>query len=89
MGRKVSLLTFREVCSISGVKLDEKGDNLYAGLATSQYLNGAWRVVLPKATAVAKSNFAQEALRAMRTSKKTGAIPRAGGRRDRCRQATG
>lgn len=44
-----------EVCSISGVKFDEKGENLYARMATSQYLDGDWRIVWPKATAVAKA----------------------------------
>ncbi|MEW6185073.1 MAG: hypothetical protein AB1585_04955, partial [Thermodesulfobacteriota bacterium] len=43
-----------EVCSISGVKFDEKGENLYARMATSQYLNGDWRLVWPKATALSK-----------------------------------
>jgi branched-chain amino acid transport system substrate-binding protein len=42
------------VCSISGVKFDEKGENLYARLATAQYLNGGWRVVWRPEVAVAK-----------------------------------
>jgi branched-chain amino acid transport system substrate-binding protein len=42
------------VCSVGGVKFDEKGENLYARMATSQYLNGDWKVVWPLEVAVAK-----------------------------------
>ncbi|MBI5605491.1 MAG: ABC transporter substrate-binding protein, partial [Deltaproteobacteria bacterium] len=43
------------VCSISGVKFDEKGENVYARLATSQFLNGDWRVVWWPEVAAAKA----------------------------------
>jgi len=44
------------ICSITGVKFDEKGENIYARLCTSQYLKGQWWTVwkpeVAKTTAV-------------------------------------
>jgi branched-chain amino acid transport system substrate-binding protein len=42
------------VCSITGVKYDEKGENLYGNLCVSQFLNGEYRTVWRPVVAVQK-----------------------------------